>query len=232
MGDITAVLFDWGGVFTNPPLVALREIEKTLGYAHRQLVDWLFYSGMSPDPGGVSVEGDFHLLEKGAIAIEEFHTRVLARSAEYLGDPMTEETYASLCELFVTNPGIDTVHWVMLERARRLRRDGYRTAIVTNQIASWRELWRTSVPLEDFDVIVDSCEVGMRKPEPAILQLACDRLGVRPEQAVLLDDSLRNIAGARAFGMAAIHVQDPLQAIAELDAMLYSSSSSDSRSIA
>lgn len=230
MGEIRAVLFDWGGVFTNPPLVAMREIEKTLGYAHRQMVEWLFYSGMSPD--GENIEGDFHLLEKDAISIEEFHTRVLARSADHLGDPMTEETYASLCELFVTNPGIDTVHWVMLERARRLRRDGYRTAIVTNQIASWREFWRSSVPLEDFDVIVDSCVVGMRKPEPAIMQLACDQLGVQPEEAVLLDDSVRNIAGARAFGLAAIHVQDPVQAIAELDALLYSSSSSDSRSIA
>jgi epoxide hydrolase-like predicted phosphatase len=230
VGEIRAVLFDWGGVFTNPPLVAMREIEKALGYAHRQMVEWLFYSGMSPD--GENIEGDFHLLEKGAISIEEFHTRVLARSADYLGDPMTEETYASLCELFVTNPGIDTVHWVMLERARRLRRDGYRTAIVTNQIASWREFWRSSVPLEDFDVIVDSCVVGMRKPEPAIMQLACDQLGVQPEEAVLLDDSVRNIAGARAFGLAAIHVQDPVQAIAELDALLYSSSSNDSRSIA
>lgn len=230
MGEIRAVLFDWGGVFTNPPLVAMREIEKTLGYAHRQMVEWLFYSGMSPD--GENIEGDFHLLEKDAISIEEFHTRVLARSADHLGDPMTEETYASLCELFVTNPGIDTVHWVMLERARRLRRDGYRTAIVTNQIASWREFWRSSVPLQDFDVIVDSCVVGMRKPEPAIMQLACDQLGVQPEEAVLLDDSVRNIAGARAFGLAAIHVQDPVQAIAELDALLYSSSSSDSRSIA
>jgi epoxide hydrolase-like predicted phosphatase len=230
VGEIRAVLFDWGGVFTNPPLVAMREIEKTLGYAHRQMVEWLFYSGMSPD--GENIEGDFHLLEKDAISIEEFHTRVLARSADHLGDPMTEETYASLCELFVTNPGIDTVHWVMLERARRLRRDGYRTAIVTNQIASWREFWRSSVPLQDFDVIVDSCVVGMRKPEPAIMQLACDQLGVQPEEAVLLDDSVRNIAGARAFGLAAIHVQDPVQAIAELDALLYSSSSSDSRSIA
>jgi epoxide hydrolase-like predicted phosphatase len=232
VGDIRAVLFDWGGVFTNLPMRRLFEMETALGYRRRQMVDWIFHTGLPTDSSGEQPEEDFALLEKGRISIEEFHARVLARSAEHLGEPMDRLTYDSITEHFDTNPGIHTVHWVMVQRARQLRSEGYRIGILTNQILGWREFWRTSIPLEEFDVIVDSCVVGMRKPEPAIMQLACDELGVRPKQAAFLDDSLRNIAGARAFGLAAIHVLDPVQAIAELDALLYSSSSSDSRSIA
>lgn len=217
---IRAVLFDWGGVLTNLPLLELQVLEGELGYRHRQLIDWIFHTGLAPDASSMHPEEDFALLEKAQISIEELHARVLARSADHLSAPMTEDTYAAVCELFVTNPGIHTVHWAMVERARRLRRDGYRTAIVTNQIPTWRELWRSSIPLEEFDLIIDSCEVGLRKPEPEIMHLACERLGVAPHEAVHLDDSPRNVDGARAAGLAAILVRDPVQAIAELDHML------------
>jgi putative hydrolase of the HAD superfamily len=49
-----------------------------------------------------------------------------------------------------------------------------------------------------FDVLVDSACVGHRKPEPAIFHRALDALGVRPDSAVFVGDSLeRDMAGAR-----------------------------------
>jgi putative hydrolase of the HAD superfamily len=55
-----------------------------------------------------------------------------------------------------------------------------------------------------FDATVFSYEVGMVKPDPAIYQLMCQRLGCDPEESIMIDDIERNCEGARAIGMQAI----------------------------
>jgi putative hydrolase of the HAD superfamily len=54
-----------------------------------------------------------------------------------------------------------------------------------------------------FRVIVDSEQVGWRKPDPRIFRHALDALGVTPAEATFVGDSLaRDMGGARAIGMA------------------------------
>ena len=61
---------------------------------------------------------------------------------------------------------------------------------------------------------MDSHEVGMRKPNPAIYQLTLDRLGVEATRAAFLDDLHANVVAASAVGLHGIHVeQDSLPAI-------------------
>jgi putative hydrolase of the HAD superfamily len=83
-------------------------------------------------------------------------------------------------------------------------------------------MWRSLVPVDElFDAVVDSSEVGMRKPNPAIYHHALEQLGgIAPEHAVFLDDSPGNVEGARRAGLQGILVTDPLDAVAELDALL------------
>ena len=68
-----------------------------------------------------------------------------------------------------------------------LRAAGYRTGLVTNNVKEASGQWRVLVPVDElFEVIVDSSEVGMRKPNPAIYLHALDLLGgVRPESSGL-----------------------------------------------
>jgi epoxide hydrolase-like predicted phosphatase len=87
-------------------------------------------------------------------------------------------------------------------------------------VKEWGKYWKESIPLDLFDLIVDSCDVGLRKPDPAIFHLTCDRLGVKPEAAVFLDDTRRHVEAARSIGLHAILVRDPRDALAELDAIL------------
>jgi putative hydrolase of the HAD superfamily len=119
------------------------------------------------------------------------------------------------------------VHDVVIERIRRLRADGYRTGLVTNNVKEASSQWRELVPVDElFEVIVDSSEVGMRKPNPAIFLHALELLGgVAAERAVFLDDASGNVVGARAAGLQAILVDaaDPSVALAELDSLLGSS---------
>jgi FMN phosphatase YigB (HAD superfamily) len=83
----------------------------------------------------------------------------------------------------------------------------YRTAICTNNVRPWAA-WRDHVPTDGFDVVVDSCEVGLRKPEAAIYRLVAERLAVDVERCLMLDDFVENVDGARAVGMQAILVDE------------------------
>ena len=72
--------------------------------------------------------------------------------------------------------------------------------------------------MAQFDIVVESSVEGVRKPNPRIYEIACERLGVRPEEAVFLDDLGINLKPARAMGMTTIKVVDERQALHELGA--------------
>ena len=76
-------------------------------------------------------------------------------------------------------------------------------------MAEFREFWRAMLPLDElFDVVIDSSEVGMRKPDPRIFHLALESLGgVEPGRAVFLDDYPGNVVAAQSVGMHAILVE-------------------------
>ncbi|MGH6957437.1 MAG: HAD-IA family hydrolase, partial [Caulobacteraceae bacterium] len=69
-----------------------------------------------------------------------------------------------------------------------------------------------------FDMIVESSKAGVRKPDPAIYLMACERLGVEPGACVYLDDLGVNCKPAAQLGMKAIKVVSEAQALDELSA--------------
>jgi epoxide hydrolase-like predicted phosphatase len=218
MRAIEAVIFDYGGVLSTTPFAGIAEFERKMGYPEKSLAQLLFGKGASPQgPTDAIPDHDWHLLETGRLTLDEFHDRLVARSEAALGRPLDLGVYAQ----FLRDLGVG-VHWMMVHRVRELRADGYRTAILTNNVREWGRFWKGSIPLELFDVVVDSCDVGLRKPDPAIYRLTCERLGVAPEAAVFLDDTRRHVESARQVGLQAILVHDPWDAIAELDAILES----------
>ncbi|MCD6577302.1 MAG: HAD family phosphatase [Anaerolineaceae bacterium] len=71
-----------------------------------------------------------------------------------------------------------------------------------------------------FDEIVISCEVGMIKPDPAIFNLMLDRLEVKADETVFIDDRIRNIDGAKKMGFHTIFFTSKEQALKELARIL------------
>lgn len=73
-----------------------------------------------------------------------------------------------------------------------------------------------------FDDFCDSSELGMRKPDPEFYLLACRRNGIRPGEAVFLDDIGMNLKAARVLGMETIHVPigGTLNAVKQLEGKL------------
>lgn len=101
---------------------------------------------------------------------------------------------------------------------RRLRETGrYKFYALTNWSA---ELFPIALERYDFlhwfDGRVVSGEEKMRKPFPEFYQLLLDRFGVQPEEAVFIDDNLRNIKAAEDLGIPGIAFRTPEQLEAEL----------------
>ena len=67
-----------------------------------------------------------------------------------------------------------------------------------------------------FHIVVESAVEGIRKPDPRIYALVCERLDVTPDVCVFLDDLGVNLKPARAMGMTTIKVVDPTDALVEL----------------
>jgi putative hydrolase of the HAD superfamily len=67
---------------------------------------------------------------------------------------------------------------------------------------------------------VTSAEIGVMKPDPRIYQVALDRLGLSPPEAVFVDDFIENVEAARRLGMGGVHFVEPDQARDELDGWL------------
>lgn len=114
---------------------------------------------------------------------------------------------AELSERFVWERSVRQVRFPdVLPVLAALRADGMRLILLTN---GDRDLQRRKavgsglLPL--FDHVLISGELGVGKPEAAIFRRALDLAGARPEEAVMVGDSLeRDVAGALGTGLSAV----------------------------
>ena len=100
----------------------------------------------------------------------------------------------------------------MVELADEVRGQGLKTGILTNNVREW-SAWREKVPLEAFDAVVDSCEVGIRKPDPEIYLLICKRMSLTPSSCLFLDDHPANVEAALAVGLDALLVTEDFDSL-------------------
>lgn len=89
-----------------------------------------------------------------------------------------------------------------------LKSAGFPIGILTNNVREFREWWWPLMDFESvFDTIVDSHEVGIRKPNPAIYHLTRERLGAAAQRTAFLDDLAANVEAANGLGMHGVHVE-------------------------
>lgn len=201
-----AVLFDFSGVMVSSAFDALARLgadtqrEQTLA--------------LLLGPYHEDTDHPWHRVERGELAIEGWVTEV-SKTAESEGIEIDWSVMGSLLGDLEPYPQMEA-------EARRLRAEGYRVGLVTNNVKEGSGAWRALLPIDElFEVVIDSSAVGVRKPDPRIFHLALEQLGgIAPERAVFLDDAPGNIAGAEAAGLRAILVGDPDEAIEELRRVL------------
>jgi putative hydrolase of the HAD superfamily len=205
--QLRAVIFDLGGVVVPSPIAAFRVYERESGLPHRFISEVIVNSGD---------QGAWSKLERGELTLAEF------------GGAFEEECAAagetvSADEMLACLYGGSGFHDVMITAIGRIRDEGLRTAALTNNWGTDHDDGATaskSQLMEMFDVVVESHVEGLRKPDPRIYELVCQRLEVEPSEAAFLDDLGVNLKPARAMGMTTIKVDDPHDAVIELETAL------------
>lgn len=207
---IDAVVFDFGGVFMASPFEAIRKLGDDKGASFEQALGIVF------GPYEQDTDHPWHRVERGELDLMTARDQI-----QELG--RRDGLELDLFEMLVHIGSSGGIRDDMVDCVRRVRDRGLKTAILTNNIAEGRGFWRPMLPLDElFDAVVDSSEVGMRKPNPAIYHHTLEQLGgISPGRAVFLDDFEGNVVAAQAIGMIGILVEiDPASAIAQVDEIL------------
>jgi putative hydrolase of the HAD superfamily len=196
-----AVIFDLGGVVLGSPLHAIAAFERELGiptgFVNRVVVT-------------TGPTGAWSRLERGELELEAFYAAFDADCAA-AGRPIARDLMTRVGTAAAPRP-------VMLEAIGRIRARGLLTAALTNNWVTEDD--GAAVLRPYFDAYVESAAEGVRKPDPRIYRIACERLGVEPADVVFLDDIGANLKAARTLGMATIRVHEPEAALDELAAVL------------
>jgi putative hydrolase of the HAD superfamily len=209
MSGVEAVISDFGGVLTTPLLQSFAAIQEEDG------LDAGALSGALRRVAERDGAHPLYELECGRMTERDFLDRLRAQLREDLGHDVALRSFAD--RYFA---GIEA-NEPMIAFLADLRDRGYPLAMLTNNVREWEPRWRAMLPVDElFEVVVDSAFVGLRKPDPAIYRLTCERLGVAPDRCVFVDDIEVNCTTAAELGMAAVWFRDTPQAIAEIRAAL------------
>jgi len=186
---IRAILWDWGGVF-NPQhetLNGYHTVAERYGFTPADFYAHL-YSG-----------SEWQQARIGALTSREYWGQI----QQSLGVPGDLEAFVA--ELFageMLNPALVA----LADLLRTRHRSGLLSNALDDLETQLAERWQVA---HLFDVVINSARVGVAKPNPRAFQLALEALGCEHDEVLFIDDKLRNIIAAQAFGITSIHYTTP-----------------------
>ncbi len=211
MGAFKAVIFDFGGVITASPFEAFNRLEEERGLP-RDFIRQV--NSARPDSNA------WALFERAEIDAARFDA-LFAAEAAALGHALDGASVLAVLS--------GSIRPAMVAALDSLKAAGYRLACITNNVPTGHGAGMArSGDARDayeqvfarFEQVIESSKAGVRKPDPRIYQMMCDRLGIAPDQCIYLDDLGINCKPAAALGMQAIKVTSGEQALADLSALL------------
>ena len=199
-GVIRAVMFDFGGVISSSPFEAFARFERENG-----LPSEFIRTVNATNPN----DNAWARLERSEVDLDAFGA-LWSAEARALGHDVDGRLVLQMLAGEIRHRMVAAI------RACRTR---YKTACLTNNFLSAEAEVSEAVAsvYTLFDAVLESRVLGVRKPDPRFYELACEAVGVRPDESVFLDDLGVNLKPARALGMHTIKVTDPDEALAELE---------------
>lgn len=208
---IRAVIWDFGGVFTTSPFEAFNRYEAEAGLP-RDFIRTV--NATNPEANA------WARFESAQIGPADFDT-AFAEDSRALGH---EVRGADVLPLIAGDlrPG--------MVRALQAVKAQFKTGLITNNFApsegglpqsgsaSPKQSQMRKI-MAQFDHVIESSKVGVRKPDPRIYAMMCEALTVSPAECVFLDDLGINLKPAKAMGMATVKVLNERQALDELAAI-------------
>ena len=197
--SIRAVYFDLGGVILRTEDKGPRtKLAESLG---------LDYDGMDRAVFGSESSRQASV----GIISEEQHWQNAVRALD-----LPESEIPRIIEIFFAGDQIDHA----LVGFMRSLRPATKVGLISNAWSGLRE-WILDHKFDDtFDYMTMSAEVGFAKPDARIYLHALEKLNVRPEEAIFVDDMPANVEGAKALGMRGVLFKSSQQAIADVKSLL------------
>jgi putative hydrolase of the HAD superfamily len=205
--SFSAVIWDFGGVFTTSPFDAFSRYERERGLP----ADFLRgVNAINPDTNA------WALLERSEIDGATFD-RVFAEESGALGHAVPGRDVLALLS--------GDLRPRVVEALRNCKAAGLKVGCITNNAPTGKgagmsssedKARRVSEVFALFDHVIESSKAGVRKPDPRIYQMMCETLKVEPSACVYLDDLGVNLKPARAMGMTTIKVLSEEQLLADL----------------
>lgn len=194
---ISAIIFDLGGVLIDwNPRYVYRGI-----FDNEEKIDWFFENICTPD---------WNEKQDAGRSLQEATEELVLKHPEYENEI---KAYYGRWEEMLGGPIAETVEVLRILKDTKK----YKMYALTNWSA---ETFPVALERYDFlkwfDGIVMSGEEKTRKPFPEIYEVLLSRFNVNASEALFIDDSLRNIKGAEAIGIAGLHFESSKQLLNEL----------------
>jgi putative hydrolase of the HAD superfamily len=197
---IKAIIFDMGGVFVQTTDKNPRSnLAKKYGLNYEELSLLVFQS----DTAKKATVGEID---------EKDHWKFIG---DHFGlNPMELEKFQ---ENFW---GGDTLDLSLVKFTKSLKAK-YPIGLLSNAWSGARALLTRRFGFLDlFDVSVFSAEVEMAKPDPKFYYWILEKLNLKPEETIFVDDFIENITAAKELGIRTIHFKNTIEAIAEINALI------------
>jgi epoxide hydrolase-like predicted phosphatase len=198
-GARRGLIVDWGGVLTTNVFASFEAF-----CLEERLPPDRVAVAFRHDPEGRALLEDLECGRLTETGFEEGFAKVLGLAS---GDGLIDRLFRSARD-----------DHAMQDAVAAIRRCGIRTALLSN---SWGMDWYDRRRwAQMFDQVVVSGEHGVRKPEPAIYQIAVDKIGLAPDELVFVDDLGGNLKPARAMGIATVRHIDAATTVRQLEDVL------------
>lgn len=191
---ITGVIFDWGGVLIDDPEPGIA------AYCSSQL-------GVTGSLFREARKEYAPAIFRGEISEAEYWQKVC--SVLQVAVPTKPLIAEALRQSYKARP-------VILSLVRKLKEDGYKTALLSNIEEPSTVLFDELSYKDLFDAVMFSCRCRIAKPHPQIYQRTLEDLAIPAEEALFIDDREENIEGARAVGLRGILYQNKEQTYSDL----------------
>jgi putative hydrolase of the HAD superfamily len=191
---LKAMVFDAGGVLLNKDVATAAALQRELGLTDEQMDD--MHQRFLPLLGAGLID-EARFWQKVSDA---YGTRTVSVSENVLGGD------------YAKNLVINQELYAYIDK---LKTRSIRIAMLSDTIPPHVEAMREAGMYGPFDNLFFSCDIGLRKPDPAIYRYVLSKLELSAAEVGFTDDLETNVTAARAQGMKAVQFRDTQQFIAD-----------------
>lgn len=186
---IKGIIFDVGGVLennTDPIIYRLlsEKFNRNVGLIEKEIEEIL------PD------------LQTGKMTAEDFWVRI---SEKLKINIPTENLLSFWKSIYVENVKMQDEVTNLVEKSRMA---GFKLAVLSNTEPQHTAYNKEIDKFGGFDIVILSCDVGLRKPDSEIYKLTLKRLGLRADECIFIDDKEEYLTPAKKLGIKTILYQD------------------------